>query len=263
MQILSDLFDAVAQASGILRKDAAFRKKVLAARARLAPMQIGRKGDLQEWLEDWDQKEKSHRHISHLYGLFPGNGISSRRTPDLAKACEAVLEQRGLEGNGWSSAWKMACWARLDNSDKAVDNFRYYLQHYATESLFAICAKALQVDGSFGVTASIIEMLLQSHEDELHLLPALPRAWSQGEAHGLRARGGFEVDLAWRDNRVHSAAIRSFRGGLCRVRSTGPLKVLHRQKPLLKGVQQNGDRGICFQTVPGEEYKLRPEGRSA
>jgi len=256
MQILGELFDAVAQTSGILREDAAFRKKVRAAHARLAPMQIGRKGELQEWIEDWEQKEKSHRHISHLYGLFPGNRISRRRTPDLAKACEVVLAQRGLEGNGWSSAWKMACWARLFNPDKAMKNFRHYIQHYTCDSLFAICAKALQVDGSCGVSAAIMEMLLQSHEDELHLLPALPRAWNSGEVRGLRARGGFEVDLAWRGGRIHWAKIRSLRGGPCRVLSGEPLQALAGRENI--PVQRNCARGISFQTVPGQEYELRP-----
>ncbi|MGD0094048.1 MAG: glycoside hydrolase family 95-like protein, partial [Planctomycetota bacterium] len=224
-----------------------------------------------------------HRHISHLYGLFPGNCISRpltlpspqrgeggallltlpspRRAEGLARACEVVLEQRGLEGNGWSSAWKMACWARLFNADKALENFRYYIRHYTCDSLFALCAKALQVDGSCGVAAAIMEMFLQSHENELHLLPALPRAWNSGEVRGLRARGGFEVDLAWRDSRISAAAIRSFKGGLCRVRSTEPLQVFHRRK--LVSVQQNGGKTISFQTAPGYEYELRPEGRSA
>jgi len=259
MQILSDLFACVAEASKMLGRDASFRKNVLAARARLAPMQIGRKGGLQEWLEDWDQKEKSHRHISHLYGLYPGNGISRQRTPNLARACEVVLEQRGLEGNGWSSAWKMACWARLFNAAKALENLRHYLQHYAFDSLFAICAKALQVDGSFGVAAAVMEMLLQSHEGELHLLPSLPRAWNSGAVRGLRAQGGFEVALAWRGGRIQAAAIRSLRGGPCRVRARELLQVSCSRKPV--PVERHGATGISFQSAAGQEYRLWPETR--
>jgi len=218
MQILNDLFGYTAEASKILGIDADFRAQVLETRGRLAPMQIGQKGDLQEWLEDWEQKEKSHRHISNLYGLFPGNQISVRRTPEFSEAAKVVLNQRGLTGNGWASAWKMGCWARLYDAEKAMDNFVYCMHHYTTNSLYSICSRYPQVDGLFGLSAAIAEMLLQSHEGEMHLLPAVPDAWSTGSVHGLRARGGFEVDMTWEQGKLKEAVIHSLNGNDCRIR---------------------------------------------
>ena len=140
MSILRDLFAAVARAADVLGVDAGLKAKVLAARSKLAPFQIGRKGNLQEWLDDWDESEKSHRHISGLWGLYPGKQISLRTTPDLAAASAVVLEQRGLAGNGWASAWKAACWARLGNAAKAMDNFTFAMHTYTTPALFSICS---------------------------------------------------------------------------------------------------------------------------
>jgi alpha-L-fucosidase 2 len=230
MQILDALFGQVAQDVGGLGVDRDFKTKVLDARSKLAPMRIGRKGNLQEWLEDWDETEKSHRHISGLWGLFPGRQISPRRTPELAEGSRVVLEQRGLPGNGWSSAWKAACWARLGNGAKAMDNFTYAMHTYTTDSLFSICSNALQVDGAFGMAAAVAEMILQSHEDELNFLPAVPASWSEGEVRGLRARGGFEVSLSWSGGRLRQATILSTLGGICRVRAGVPVTVVSEGK---------------------------------
>jgi alpha-L-fucosidase 2 len=230
MQILDALFGQVAQAADVLGVDRDFKTKVLDARSKLAPMRIGRKGNLQEWLEDWDETEKSHRHISGLWGLFPGRQISPRRTPELAEGSRVVLEQRGLPGNGWSSAWKAACWARLGNGAKAMDNFTYAMHTYTTDSLFSICSNALQVDGAFGMAAAVAEMILQSHEDELNFLPAVPASWSEGEVRGLRARGGFEVSLSWSGGRLRQATILSTLGGICRVRAGVPVTVVSEGK---------------------------------
>jgi alpha-L-fucosidase 2 len=153
----------------------------------------------------------------------------------------------------------MACWARLYNADLAIANLRHYLRHYATDSLFAICANTLQVDGSFGVAAAVPEMLLQSHEDELNLLPALPRAWRKGEARGLCARGGFVVDLSWDGNALSSARIVSRLGGACRIRSPERLRITRNRQTV--PIQQTDATGATFETEAGEEYEVVPARR--
>ena len=254
MSILRDLFAAVAQAADVLGVDPDLKAKVLAARAKLAPFQIGKKGNLQEWLDDWDETEKSHRHISNLWGLYPGKQISPRRTPDLAAASAVVLEQRGLQGNGWSSAWKANAWARLGNAAKAMDNFTYAMHTYTTPALFSICSRAMQVDGAFGFAAAIAEMILQSHEDELSLLPALPASWAAGEVSGLVARGGFEVGLKWADGRLERATFVSRLGGVCRVRAAAALKITSQGKAVAS--VKRADGAVEFKTAAGGAYVL-------
>ena len=257
MQILNNLFAAFARATEVLGVDPDLRKKALEAKARLAPLQIGRKGNLQEWLDDWDETEKNHRHLSPLWGLFPGKQISLRKTPKFAEASKVVLEQRGLSGNGWSSAWKAAAWARLGNGAKFMDNFTYAMHNYTTNTLFSICSRAMQVDGAFGFAAAIAETLLQSHEDELNLLPALPESWASGEVSGLVARGGFEVGLKWKDGRLDQAALTSRLGNLCRVRTAVPLKITANGKPVAVSRPENGV--VEFKTAAGAAYLCRAE----
>lgn len=254
MQILRDLFNDVEEAADVLGVDPDFRKKVREMRLKLAPMQVGRKGNLQEWLEDWDETEKSHRHISGLWGLFPGNQISQRRTPKLAEASKVVLEQRGLEGNGWSSAWKAACWARLGNGRKALENIGFAIHNYTFNSLFSICSKAMQVDGSFGTSAVVAEMILQSHENELNLLPALPESWKTGEVRGLCARGGFEVGIRWKDGKLEDATILSRIGNACRVRCACAFQVISQGRAVT--VSRPDKDVVEFKTIPEATYTL-------
>jgi len=256
-QLTADLFAAVSDAAGILGVDADLRDRIAAAKARLAPMRVGRNGDLQEWLEDWGQREKSHRHISNLYGLFPGTQISLRRTPELAAASRVVLDQRGLPGNGWASAWKAASWARLLDAGRALENVVYAVRNYTTDSLFSICSRAMQVDGTMGMTAAIAEMLLQSHEDDIVLLPALPREWPAGAVTGLRARGGFGVDLEWQGGQLSRSTITSTLGSTCRLRTPAAVQVMSGGRPVAVARPQPGV--VEFTTAPGARYEVTPE----
>ena len=262
MQVLRDLFDLCIDASVILGVDADRRERLRETRARLAPMQIGQAGHLQEWLEDWGDLEDKHRHFSHLYGMYPSAQITLRDTPELAEAVKVSLGQRGDGGTGFSMAWKTCLWARLLDGEHAHLCLKNLITQNTCPNCFSICFKPLQVDGSLGGTAGIAEMLLQSHmistsapaAREIHLLPAVPTAWSDGSVTGLRARGGFEVDIEWTDARITTAAIRSDLGGPCHIRSQTPLAVTHNGRPI--PAERPDAASILFDTTGGQAYHL-------
>jgi alpha-L-fucosidase 2 len=262
ISIIRDLFNNLIDAANELGDDKAFRDSVIAKRAKLYPFHIGKKGNLQEWYKDWEDAEPHHRHVSQLFGLFPGNQVSPIKTPGLTAAAKKTLELRGDEGTGWSLAWKINFWARLldgnhsykmlkdllRSTDQAGTNYKggggSYINLFDAHPPF-------QIDGNFGGLSGMTEMLLQSQDNEIYLLPALPDAWAAGKISGLKARGNFEVAINWENKEITAASVLAVMGGKCTIRTNEPIRIVglaSRSKKTLNGyvTSFNSKRGMLY-----------------
>jgi alpha-L-fucosidase 2 len=291
--ITRDLFSNSIRTLDILNTEPEYKARLQNAMRLLYPYHIGQYGQLQEWFQDWDDPKDTHRHISHLFGLYPGNQISPRRTPELAAAAKQSLIHRGDVSTGWSMAWKINWWSRLEDGDHAYEILKAGLNYIDPKSnsnksggiypnLFDACPP-FQIDGNFGGTAGITEMLLQSYDGLISLLPALPSAWPKGEISGIRARGGFQIIMNWNKAQLTKAIIYSELGGNCRLRTFVPVKVVEVTSKQAKGNNPNafyqlapeagvvkGNKNplltfslkkeyiIDFETVKGKSYTIVP-----
>lgn len=265
MSLIWDLFTNTMHAAKHLNIDEPYNRMLMQKREQLFPLKIGKKGNLQEWSEDWEDADPQHRHISHLFGLFPGRQISAHHTPALAEAVRQSMELRGDGGTGWSKGWKINVWARLRDGNRAYKLIREQLKltgvegtNYAngggTYPNLLDAHPPFQIDGNFGGTSGMTEMLLQSHDEFVDVLPALPDAWTKGSVTGLKARGNFTVDMTWENSTVASVKILSAMGGNLRLVSRVPLK----GKGIKKAVGANSNR--FFQSVKGDTANPLPTG---
>jgi len=255
MQIITDLFTNYIQAAALLGKDEKYATKVAETKAHLRPQLVGKDGSLQEWTEDWPQLEKEHRHSSPMYGLYPGNVFSVKNTPNFIDPIKLMLNRRGDGSSGWSRAWKTALWARLRDGDHANLILKGYFKEQAFPQLFAKGGNVMQIDATMGMTAAISEMLVQSNNGVIDLLPALPHDWSEGEFKGVCTTGAFAVDLKWLENKLVSARILSKQGNLCRVIAVGKFVITQNGKKVKAEILKDGS--VQFATAKGGVYELQ------
>jgi alpha-L-fucosidase 2 len=296
MAITRELLSACMQAVEVVGNETELKSKIEAALKQLYPYHIGQHGQLQEWFKDWDDPQDKHRHLSHLFGLHPGSQITPRTTPELSAAAKQSLIHRGDMSTGWSMAWKINWWARLGDGNHAYKILKEGLTYIDPKekketmggggtypNLFD-AHPPFQIDGNFGATAGITEMLLQSHAGEIHLLPALPAEWKEGSISGIRARGGFEIGIVWNNGKLANASIVSLQGGNCRLRTSVPVEVkevsfkeatgenpnalmIHTKQPSYKKNQKatlialDIEKGyvIDFETEKGKKYTIVPK----
>jgi alpha-L-fucosidase 2 len=257
-QLIWELFSLYIEAAKLLNRDPELVAAVEAKKAKLPPMKIGKYGQLQEWGEDYEEAEPGHRHMSHLWGLHPGTQIDVHATPDLAQATRVTLFRRLASGGGhtgWSCAWIINFWARLQEADFAYDYVQTILQKSTLPNLFDN-HPPFQIDGNFGSTAGIAEMLLQSHGGEIRLLPALPPAWKNGKITGLRARGNFTISLTWVNHTLESAEIIAHADSDCRIRSASPLAVSCEGTPVQLSGSPDSNPIYSFKTQAGRTYRV-------
>jgi alpha-L-fucosidase 2 len=235
LAMIRECFKQTIQASIELDMYAGLRNSLEIAMNQLYPYQIGRKGNLQEWYHDWEDAEPQHRHQTHLYGLYPGHQITPAKTPELADACRKTLEIKGDETTGWSKGWHINLWARLWDGNRAYKLFRELLSYVEPDGAKNInygggsgtypnlfdAHSPFQIDGNFGGAAGVIEMLMQSDEEEIYMLPALPDAWQSGSVSGICARGGFELSMKWKEGKLDSVEVLSKAGNECRLNYNG------------------------------------------
>jgi len=210
IELIRELFESCRHAAEILGTDSEFRSELDRTEGRLLPLQIGKRGQLQEWIEDYPEAEPAHRHVSHLYSLYPGHDISLKTAPDFAAAAKKSLELRGDGGTGWSTVWRIALWAQLQNPERAYANLRLLITSFTLPNMFDLCPP-FQIDGNLGGPAAITEMLVQSTDNEISVLPALPRQWPSGSLKGVRVRGGGKMDITWKEGQLTELRLQSGR----------------------------------------------------